>query len=376
MTPDFGLYVHIPFCLKRCGYCSFTSIPYDTEVVGSYLNALAQELLQQDRLLDPHTIYIGGGTPTSLSIRQLEDLLSLLHDIGSRQAREFTIEANPGTLSIDKLRILREAGVNRISIGVQSFQESALSALGRIHSAKEAQGAIAMARETGFDNVSIDLIYGWPGQTPALWTADLERAVHMDIPHLSCYCLSYEEGTPLTEKRRTGSLAPLSEDAERELFDLTESVLAGCGRPRYEISNFAVVTRECLHNLNYWCGGEYLGVGAGAHSHIDGTRFANTDNIHRYCKALLAGESARDFEETLSPEHHARECAVIWLRLMAGIDPERFEAQTGFALEPLLGEPLSALLDQGLLEWSGNRLRLTKDAVPVADSILSELIVE
>lgn len=376
IEPVTGLYVHIPFCVRRCAYCSFASVEYTSDLADDYLSALARELEDRAVGLEPDTVFVGGGTPTALSENQVETLFDLLRLACGRSVTEFTVEANPGTLSMDKLICMRRSGVTRISLGVQSFEAKALKMLGRIHTAKEARTAVAMCREAGFDEVSLDFITGWPWQNADLLANDLATAMRLNIPHLSCYPLAYEEGTPLYERAKKGDVTPLDEDAERRIFDETGRILADAGLERYEISNFARPGHECRHNINYWIGGEYVGIGAAAHSYEDGTRSANTDSVRRYIKRILDDESAMDFEERLSPERAARECAVIWLRMTRGIQQDAFRARTGYALDTLYADELPPLIDQGWLEWStdGQYLRLADKAIPVADSILSDLV--
>lgn len=370
-----GLYVHVPFCLRRCAYCAFVSSVYDAARADQYLDALGREFRERTASFHPTTIYIGGGTPTALSLSQLERLLEFFRPLTASVA-EFSVEANPGTLTTDKAALLRAGGVTRVSLGVQTFEPDGLQVLGRAHTEKQARAAWAMLREVGFENLSLDLIAGWPGETEAVWENDLARALALGAEHLSCYSLTYEPGTPLGERQTAGAVAALGEEEERRLFDRTGEILSAAGRPRYEISNFAKPGRECRHNVNYWVGGEYLGLGAAAHSHVGGARFANEDDIDVYSRRMKAEGTAKSFEERLPPERSARECAVIWLRMMAGIDAAAFRARTGFALATLLERELPRLIRDGWLEWDdeGERLRLTPAAIPIADAVLAELV--
>ncbi|MBN2712031.1 MAG: radical SAM family heme chaperone HemW [Planctomycetes bacterium] len=372
-----SLYIHIPFCLRRCSYCAFSSRAYSEREAGWYLAALDDEMAPFYEDLAPPTIYLGGGTPTALPLWQFEQLLGMLLNVNRDTVDEFTMEANPGTLSMDKLKRMRRIGVNRVSIGVQSFSDEGLSVLGRIHNAKQAQGAVAIAGEAGFDNISIDLIFGWPGQTLEMWESDLKKALQLGVPHISCYGLTYESGTSITSLVDSGALERVSEDLEREMFDLTAEMLGAGGLPRYEISNFSVPGFECRHNINYWKGGEYVGFGASAHSCLADTRYANVDDCESYVRMLTDEGDARIFEETLDPERRARECAVIWLRLAEGIKADEFREHTGYPLEELFVSELPGLTGQGLLEWTdgGGYLRLSDEAIPLADSVLSELVL-
>ncbi|GHS94420.1 coproporphyrinogen III oxidase [Planctomycetales bacterium] len=367
-----ALYVHIPFCVSRCDYCDFNRVVYDRSLADAYLAALEKEI--STRVTDaPTTIYIGGGTPTSLNREQLEKLFSLFDFLDLSTVVEWTVEANPGTLSVDKLILLRDAGVTRVSLGVQSFRQAGLDTLGRRHSAKAAKMAVALLQETAFA-MSLDLIFGYPGQTPDDWRDDLQTAVKTGAEHLSCYGLTYADGTPLREKIRRGKLTALGENAEYALFALTPTVLASAGLARYEISNFARAGKTARHNLNYWQGGEYLGVGAGAHSYQSDERFENYGGVREYIDAIHARGDAVAAVDKISATARAKECGVIWLRLTDGIDSEQFARRTGFNLRDLWREQLPELLDGGWLEWRGNFLRLTDHALPLADSVLVELV--
>lgn len=369
-----SLYLHIPFCLRRCLYCAFPSSVYDPERVNRYLEALAIEIAQRANGLSPRTLYIGGGTPTALSLPELERLFALFRSFGCSSLVEFTIETNPGTLDREKAAFLRSQGVSRVSVGVQTFQEEGLRVLGRIHTVDQSYEAVEILREAGFSEISIDLIFGWPGEKVSLWQDDLDRALRLGLPHLSCYALTYEEGTPLSCAIEEGALGALEEEEERQLFDLAGEILPRAGRPRYEISNFAIPGHECQHNLHYWKGGEYIGLGAGAHSYQGVVRYANEEAIDRYMERMMREGDAVAMVDSLPPEKRARECAVIWLRLTEGIDPHAFQERTGFDLVDLLGDALPPLLSEGWLVWKEGNLCLGAKGLPITDSILAELV--
>lgn len=369
-----NLYVHIPFCQRRCYYCDFASSEYKSEMADSYLEALGVEFTRRAYGMCPETIYIGGGTPTCLPFEKLEQLLDILDLLDQRDLKEFTVEANPGTLTMDKLILLKEAGVTRISLGVQTFNQRGLDTLGRFHSAKDARFAIALLHEAGFDNLSVDLIFAWPGQQESEWRDDLAKVLRLNVPHVSCYGLSYPEGTTIQKMLEEGRIQKMGEDQERELFDLMDEVLEAGGRQRYEISNFALPGHRCLHNINYWKGGTYTGIGAGAHSYEGSTRFGNCGSLTQYIERMNSKGTAIDFVDEIPSEARSRECAVIWLRLRDGINREEFRERTGWELTALLGSNLERMLKGGWLEWQGESLRLTKRAIPVADSVLSEIV--
>lgn len=374
--PSDHLYLHIPFCLRRCSYCDFPSSTYDPTTAAQYLDALDIELRTRAPDAAPRTLYLGGGTPTSLDPPLLDRLLRLIESLDLSQLEECTIEANPCTVTMEKTLRLRASPVNRISLGVQTFNQDGLEILGRIHTARQARTALAQLREAGFDEISLDFIYGWPGQSLREWYSDLRRALELAVPHLSCYCLNYPAGTPLHTLLEAGHVDALHESTERRLFDLTRDVLRDAGLPPYEISNFARPGHACQHNLRYWTGGAYLGLGVGAHSYENAVRYANLETVEGYIRAIGEDGRAVAMTDTLAPEKRARECAAIWLRLQEGIDRDAFHASTGYALETLLRRELPPLLAQEWLAWSedGSHLALTEKAVPLADSVLADIV--
>lgn len=371
-----NLYIHIPFCDTRCAYCDFVSNEYNADIAKLYIDALGAEFARRAYEMRPETIYVGGGTPTCMSLELLERLFDLLDLLDPTNLKEFTVEANPGTLSMEKLVLLREAGVTRISIGVQSFLQRGLDALGRSHDAKQSRFALAQLREAGFDDISADLIFAWPGQSLDEWEKDLREALRLDIPHLSCYGLTYPSGTKIQQALNEGKIEQMSESKELLLFNMAEEILAAEGRCRYEVSNYSLPGCESMHNINYWQGGSYTGIGAGAHSYEGNTRFGNETNIAEYIRDMNEKGAAISFVDEISVESRARECAAIWLRMKEGIELKRFAEVTNYPLIKLLGREIGPLVEQGLLEWSADKryLRLTHQAVPIADAVLAEII--
>jgi oxygen-independent coproporphyrinogen-3 oxidase len=287
---------------------------------------------------------------------------------------EFSIEINPRTITTDKAMILRENNINRVSIGAQTFNEEGLKILGRAHSTKHISSTVSICREAGLENISLDLINSWPAQTVDNWLEDLEKTVALRPKHISSYCLMYEEGTPLFRKREKGILKVLGEDTEREMFDITGAFLGQNGFERYEISNFSLPGFECKHNISYWEGEEYIGLGVGAHSHVEGVRSSNTSDIASYIRMIAESGVAKNWQEKLIPEHSAREKMIIALRMSKGIDIKKFESDTGFEIYDLFGRDIKALLNDGWLISEKGRIFLSEKALPVSDSILMELI--
>lgn len=382
-----GLYIHIPFCVRKCPYCDFYSVATasgtDATVNASvpsrdqpeFLEALDRELVGLPDGFRPATVFVGGGTPTELSDDDFRRLLDSLHrhvDLGG--VVEWTCEANPGTLTPPKAGLFRPAGINRVSLGVQSFDPVTLRFLGRIHDGDQAEAGVHLLREAGIDNINLDLIYGTPAGAPGRLDADLERVATLAPNHVSCYCLTFEPDTPLARLRDLGRVREIQDDDALDQYRNVRRTLADAGYDQYEISNFAHPGAECRHNLLYWGGHDYLGCGPAAHSHWQGARFGNVRNLHRYCRALLDGASPRDFEERLAPEPKARETLVIGLRKLDGVDRSAFREQTGYDYRALAGETLDQFVRDGVLDDSGDRLRLTEAGLFVSDAVFAELV--
>jgi oxygen-independent coproporphyrinogen-3 oxidase len=321
-----------------------------------FFQTLKKELNRLPPDFAPETIFIGGGTPTAPSFQTLETFFPM---VGTFAANEFSVEVNPGTVDQHKLDLLKSSGVNRLSIGVQSFDFQCLETLGRIHSAEQAGEAFRLARAVGFDNISIDLMFGTPGQTLAMLDADLDRALDLDPEHIAIYNLMYEEGTLLTERNP----ARLDEELEREMYDRIRARLNAAGFVHYEISNFAKPGFECRHNLLYWTGGEYIGCGPAAHSHWNGTRWSNVADLDDYC----VNGPRREFEETLDPDAKERETLVMGLRLLEGVE-------VSSSVWKELGESFQALEQQGLLVIEGRHIRLSEEALFISDAVFAELV--
>jgi oxygen-independent coproporphyrinogen-3 oxidase len=372
-----GLYLHIPFCHTRCHFCAFTIQIHREDRVRRYLHALSNEMRlhagQQSlagRRLD--TVYFGGGTPTSLNAAQLTGILQTIRDsFGLTDAAEISVEAHPDTVTEDGLRQLAGAGFSRISFGVQSMDDGELLQIGRPTSRNRTQSAVSMARSAGFTNINLDLIYGVPGQTLDGWLATLDAVLSLEPAHVSCYALTVEEKTRLHLDVRRGDAAEPDAALQNDMEDAAARRLAAVGFTRYEISNYARPGRACRHNLLYWQGHDYLGLGPGAQSYLDGRRSGNVENVDEYCRVLTEGRSAIAESELLSEDQRRRERVVFGLRLIEGIDqallrhepPDRVWQQT-----------LDRLTRRGLLEECSGRLRLTDEGRRFADSVAAELI--
>lgn len=364
-----GLYVHIPFCVKKCAYCDFYSLPQRLDSLDAYLQAVLTEARQYQGM-SFQTLYLGGGTPSLLGSKGLEDLTSGLKQIlDLSDLSEASMEANPESVDRTLLETARNSGINRISIGVQSLSDLELSRVGRIHSAAQAVSALELVKKTGFNNISADVILGLPGQTWQSLMISLETLIALDIQHLSLYCLSIEPHTPL-------ALKPLpevpSEDGQADLFENAVSLIEKRGFIHYEISNFALKGNECLHNLNYWRGGEYLGLGPAAASHLKGKRFKNKANLDAYLIDPI--DQISELEE-LPSEGKAAEEAILRLRLLQeGLDIDELSCRFGSRTIEGIIERLNDLALKDLLIREGSNFRLTPACALISNPILAKVL--
>ncbi len=372
-TPS--LYIHIPFCISKCVYCDFNSIVIKSQMVDEYLTAIEQELQAVAGKHSFRTVFIGGGTPTVLNETQLDRLLSMIsRRVDVPNLKEFTIEANPGTLSDEKAIIMKNSHVDRISIGIQSFNDRYLKLLGRIHSANEAKDIFLNLKEKGFKNISIDLIYGYPDQTLNEWKKDLQESCKLDPEHISAYCLTYEQGTPIVEMTDSGTLKKLSEDEELKMYEFTNDFLCDRGYNHYEISNFAKQGKECLHNIVYWENREYIGIGAGAFSYVNGERYCNIKNVKEYTSSSRSKKRLICFSEKLPQKQRASEILIMALRMTSGISKKEFIQRSGFDLNELFEKQLNNLTQAGLINFDDERVKLTRKGLTVADSVMMEFV--
>ncbi len=367
-------YVHVPFCRHRCGYCNFTVIAGRDDLVDAFLEALAIELgwLESPRQVD--TLYLGGGTPSHLPPAALARLLSLVtHWFPLAAGGEFSLEANPGDLHREKLSVLAEAGVNRLSVGVQSFHEPKLRLLERDHDPLIASRGLAAAREV-FPGLSVDLIFGTPADTPGVWETDLAQALAHRPDHVSTYGLTYEKGTTFWSRRSRGEIVPIVEEDERDQYLRAIDELTRRGFAHYEVSNFSLPGKRCRHNEVYWSGDEYYAAGPGASRYVAGRRETNHKSTTTWIKRIRSGQSPVAEAEKLSPEDRAREALVLGLRRIDGVHAPSFAARFGYAVEHLLGRELTRLAELGLIATEHDRLRLTREGLLVSDSIWPRIL--
>lgn len=366
-----SLYLHIPFCVKKCAYCDFPSHAGRESDIPSYIQALTQELIEKsasltDRYIE--TVFFGGGTPSILTGAQMRSLMNAIFtSFTVSPDAEISMEANPGTLTPEKLTAYRESGVNRLSIGVQSLDNRLLKNIGRIHTREEAIEAVHMAHSAGFDNISIDLMYGLPGQTIADFSDTLHQALSLPIRHLSMYSLIVEEGTPLFDRVEQGEQIPGDEET---LF--MQHAAAKCaaerGFARYEISNYAQPGFECRHNLTYWRRGDYLGLGCAAHSMMDKARFSNTPSLSRYLSGVRETE-----RQTLDETDALEETVMLSLRTSQGMDMELYRTLSG-RLFSEKEKIIARLSSEGLARLTEGRLSLTERGMDVLNAVIEALV--
>jgi oxygen-independent coproporphyrinogen-3 oxidase len=355
-----ALYLHIPFCHRRCTYCDFNTYADMDDRFLPYARALAKEIQATGRGERVTSLFFGGGTPSILPMALLEDILAACRDAFAVDPdAEITLEANPGTVDVNMLSNLCQIGVNRLSLGVQSARPSELALLGRSHTFEQARQAVAMARTAGLENISLDVIYGLPEQSLADWGVTLDATLALAPDHLSCYGLSVEEGTPLAAQISTGALAQPDPDAGADMYELAEAWLDEEGFEHYEISNWAKPGRQCRHNLVYWRNQEYLGFGAGAHSYRDQKRWWNVLAPDEYIGRVTAGDSPGADVEHIELGREMGETMMMGLRLREGVAIREFQRRFQRTLTQIYGRELEELEAAHLIEWDGQRVRLT-----------------
>ncbi|HGH7832826.1 TPA: radical SAM family heme chaperone HemW [Streptococcus agalactiae] len=369
-------YVHIPFCTQICYYCDFSKVFIKNQPVDAYLQALIREFRSYDITELRRTLYIGGGTPTSISAVQLDYLLTeLIRDLNLNTLEEFTIEANPGDLTVDKIEVLQKSAVNRVSLGVQTFNDKHLKRIGRSHNEAQIYSTIDALKTAGFQNISIDLIYALPGQTMDDVRSNVAKALSLNIPHLSLYSLILEHHTVFMNKMRRGKLHLPTEDLEAEMFEYIISEMERNGFEHYEISNFTKPGFESRHNLMYWENVEYYGVGAGASGYLDGIRYRNRGPIQHYLKGVSEG-NARLSEEVLSKNKMMEEELFLGLRKKEGVSIGKFEQKFGTSFEKRYGQIVQELQSDGLLKENNGFIQMTKKGLFLGDTVAEKFIVE
>ncbi|MBA1337149.1 MAG: Heme chaperone HemW [Firmicutes bacterium] len=370
------VYIHIPFCVKKCLYCDFVSYKHNDDMVDRYVNALINEI----KLRSGHkakTVYIGGGTPTCIDRKYLKGILGTLHrNLDMAACSEITIEANPGTLDREKLETLVEMGVNRLSIGFQSWNEKELKRLGRIHGRDEFVANYVLAREAGFKNISVDLMFGIPGQEMEDWKETIMEVSALEPEHISCYSLRIEENTPFHRMAELGEIAEIDEAVDREMYHYAADYLSDRGYHRYEISNFARKGRECHHNLFYWENRPFLGIGAAAHSYENGKRFWNTPDLDEYCIMLERSIIPVKGSETIDLGTEIFETIFLGLRTSKGILFDDFYGRFGFDIREKHGSRIEKLREMGLVDVTISGFHLTPMGIDLSNTVFIEFITD
>ncbi len=382
-----ALYVHIPFCAAKCHYCDFVSYvsgensdTQESEAVNLYLAALLKEAGFHQAKVSPtgaviKSLYLGGGTPTRLTARQLFMLLEYLQQVFALSGQaEITVEGNPGTINKEKLEALQIQGCNRLSLGVQSFEDRELQALGRIHTVQDVYNTYNLAQEAGFANINLDLMYGLPGQELSGWRKNLRTAVSLNPEHISLYQLNIEKGTPFFSLQNKGLLAEFEQDEAFYMYEEAINYLTDSGYCHYEISNFAKPAYESRHNQVYWRNQEYIGIGAGASGYLAGRRYTNLAVLADYEAMLTQGARPLAQEETIDTELAMTETMFLGLRLLEGVDKNEFFLHFGIQINEHYGKAIDKLTEQGLIEETQNRVRLTRQGLYIANQVMMEFL--
>jgi oxygen-independent coproporphyrinogen-3 oxidase len=374
-----GIYAHIPFCIKKCLYCDFNSYSGILDIAGDYVKAVLKEITLRSQLVRDRrvaSVYFGGGTPTVIDTRSISCLISAVkQNFNVLPTAEFTIEANPGTVSENSLNQLRKAGVNRLSIGLQAWQDRLLAKLGRIHCKEDFVTTYKAARQSGFDNINVDLMFGLPTQTVEEWEETITSVIELGPEHISAYSLEIGEDTPFYRMLKIGELSLPDESSERDMYQKALDLLGRSGYVHYEISNFSLAGKECRHNLLYWQAQDYLGLGAGAHSYINAVRFSNRTDPDSYIRKINSGilPTYETHVQTLKDE--VSEYMFMGLRLLKGVSRDDFSERFNKGLDDIYGRHIKKLCDLGLLEDTGRHIRLTRLGLDFGNSVFEEFII-
>lgn len=374
---ELGIYVHIPFCIKKCNYCDFLSAPATKQVQKYYVDGLTKQIKQYKELIREYevkTIFFGGGTPSALEIKELKRIMEQLEEFINDE-QEITIEANPGTLTKEKLMFYKKSGFNRLSIGLQSANERELKLLGRIHTYEDFLQNYIDARESGFENINIDLMSALPGQTKDTYKESLKKVLMLNPEHISAYSLIIEEGTKFYDWYNGREDLLPDEDTERDMYYFTKEYLKEKGYQRYEISNYAKKGFESRHNLSYWSGTDYLGLGLGASSLIKGNRFRMESDLEKFCQGALEENNLERDKMELTRREQMEEFMFLGLRKIEGIDENEFYNRFQVTMEEVYGSVLKKLTDEKLIEKMKNKIFLTKYGIDVSNIVLSEFLL-
>ena len=372
---ELSLYIHIPFCKQKCFYCDFPSYASIDYLKSDYVEALCKEIEEKAIKYKIKSIFIGGGTPSYLETEEIIKILNSINKLDLSEDIEFTMECNPGALKEEKLRAMLNGGVNRISMGLQAVQNSLLKDIGRIHSFKQFEENFKLARQIGFKNINVDLMFGLPNQKVEEWKESLETIARMNPEHISAYSLIIEEGTAFYKLWERNKLILPSEEEEREMYVITKNILKNHGYHQYEISNYSKVGSECYHNKVYWKSDEYLGLGSASTSFIDGKRIKNIENVKDYIDKINSGEDVIDDIYVNTLEDSMEEFVFMGLRMIEGINVNEFNKRFGVTIEGIYKEVIDKNINKKLLVLENDRLRLTEKGIELSNSVMSDFIL-
>ena len=372
---EISLYIHIPFCKNKCMYCDFPSFAGKDNLRDRYVAALIKEIKMKAEQYIIKTVFIGGGTPTYLTLEEMDILLSAIDKLKFADDYEFTVECNPGTLTFEKLKLMKDRKVNRLSIGLQSTNNSLLKTIGRIHDYKTFEENYNLARKAGFDNINVDLMFGLPDQKISDWTETLEDIVKLNPEHISAYSLIIEEGTPFYNMYNNDRLNLPSEDDEREMYHSAKRILEQNGYHQYEISNFAKQGRECRHNEVYWMLDEYLGCGSAASSYVGGNRYKNEENIEKYINDIENGKTSVEEEIHNSLDDNMEEFMFMGLRMTRGVCEKTFEKRFGVKIDTIYKDVIDKHINEKLLVRENGRIYLTAKGIELSNYVMSDFIL-
>lgn len=372
---EISLYIHIPFCKQKCLYCDFPSYAGKEKFMNSYIKALNKEIIEKAKKYLIKSIFIGGGTPSYLGVKELKSLLQTINKLNLKQNLEFTMECNPGTLDEEKLKTMKQYNVNRISMGLQSTKNSILKNIGRIHSFEEFENNYLLAREVGFKNINIDLMFGLPNQHLDDWKETLKEIIKLKPDHISAYSLIIEEGTCFYNLYNNNKLNLPTEDEEREMYSYTKKMLSNNGYNQYEISNFSIDNKECFHNKVYWKMEEYLGLGVSASSFIDEKRIKNLDDVETYILNIENNKSVEDEIHLNDTNDDMEEFVFMGLRMICGIEEEEFKRRFNQDIDNIYGDVINKNIKQELLVRDKGRIYLTSHGIEVSNWVMSQFIL-
>lgn len=371
-----ALYIHIPFCKQKCLYCDFPSYSHKEEFMDKYIEALNKEILEKTKKYKIESLFIGGGTPSYLNNKNLKSLLNTINKLDFIENAEKTIECNPGTINKEKLEIILNGGINRISFGLQSSNNEILKKIGRIHTYEEFKENYILARKIGFKNINIDMMFGLPNQNLNIWLESLKEVVELNPDHISSYSLIIEEKTPFYSLYNKDLLDLPSEEEERKMYEIGRDFLESKGYHQYEISNYAKDNKECFHNKIYWECKEYIGVGVSSSSYIDGKRIKNIDNIKEYIKNINENNSVIDEELENTEKDKIEEFMFMGLRMIKGIEEKEFEIRFKKKVDELYKEVIKKHIKNGLLIRENGRIFLSKKGIELSNMVMSDMILE